>query len=80
MITILIYIDRTALFIMGICYTYYLFIVCVVQYMCLSCSSDLVSICATKEIYIKLYIIEHHMIDEVFDEGGTLGSLLHLKP
>ena len=25
--------------------------VCVVQYMCLSCSNDLVSICANKEIY-----------------------------
>ena len=27
--------------------------VCVVQYMCLRCSIDLVSICANKEIYIK---------------------------
>ena len=58
MITVLIYIDRTALFIIRIyliyyhCY-YYLFCVCVVQYICLSCSIDLVSICANKEIYNK---------------------------
>ena len=54
----LIYIDRTALFIICIyfiyyhCYYYFYVCVCVVQYnMCLSCSIDLVSICANKEIY-----------------------------
>ena len=55
----LIYIDRTALFIICIYFFYYnnyyycyLFLVCVVHYMCLCCSIDLVSICANKEIYI----------------------------
>ena len=51
----LIYIDRTALFIICIHFFYYyycyLFLVCVVHYMCLCCSIDLVSICANKEIY-----------------------------
>ena len=55
MITVLIYIDRTALFIICIYFFYYyycyLFLVCVVHYMCLCCSIDLVSICANKEIY-----------------------------
>ena len=52
-ITVLIYIDRIALFIICIyfIYYYYLFLVCVVHYMCLCCSIDLVSICANKEIY-----------------------------
>ena len=58
MIAVTIYIDRTALFIIRIyfiyyhCYYFFLCVcVCVVQYMCLSCSIDLVSICANKEIY-----------------------------
>ena len=44
-------------------YYYYLFIVCVVHYMCLSCSIDLVSICANKEIYI-LYKTSHAFVHE----------------
>ena len=63
MIAVLIYIDRTALFIKCIyfiCYHCYYFFLCVVQYMCLSCSINLVSICANKEIYNKtMYPSEH---------------------
>ena len=58
-ITVLFFIDRSALFIICIYFIYYyyyyylyLFFVCVVQYMCLSCSIDLVPICVNKEIYI----------------------------
>ena len=55
-ITVLIYIDRTALYLMCIYHIYYyyyfIFSVCVGQSnMCLSCSIDIVSICANKEIY-----------------------------
>ena len=65
MIAVLFYIDRTALFIIRIyfiyyhCYYFLCVCVCVVHYMCLSCSIDLVSICANKEIYniINVYYI-----------------------
>ena len=58
-IAVLIYIDRTALFIIRIYFIYYhsyyyfFLCVCVVQYMCLSCSIDHVSICGNKEIFNK---------------------------
>ena len=52
LITVLIYIDRTAVFIICIYCMYYLCVgVCVVQYMCLCCAIDIVSICANKELY-----------------------------
>ena len=60
MITVLIYIDRTALFIICIYFNYcycYNFCVCVVQYnsMCLSCSTDLVA--EVRYVRIKKFII-----------------------
>ena len=58
MITVLIYIDRTALFI--ICINLFIsvvliFCVCCSIYMCLSCSIDFVSICANKVTYNNNY-------------------------